>query len=98
MLRITLPKRAASKCTAAAIENITLLETEPVRRCNLAVPYLTLPSGWVVSTSHPALRPYLEFGPMRNPDVNSFLSITDYINTIFWQIFVIQMVLTKKLV
>ena len=30
---------------------------------------LTLPSVWVVSTSHPALRPYLEFDPMRNPDL-----------------------------
>ena len=37
--------------------------------CLWALPYLTLFSVWVVSTSDPALRPYLEFGPMRNPDV-----------------------------
>jgi len=34
----------------------------------VALPYLTLPSGWADYYTCPALRPY-QFGPMRNPDV-----------------------------
>ena len=37
-------------------------------RTILAVPYLTLPSGWAGRYTCPALRPY-QFGPMRSPDV-----------------------------